>query len=88
MAQTSEQEGQGADHQNLDEKLNAEQDMERIVGTAETAWEKVAVGKKMEMEIAKIMVQMEKRMVETEKIVEGTWKTTVVNKKTKWESLY
>jgi hypothetical protein len=27
-------------------------------------------------------------MVETEKTVEGAQKTTVVNKKTKWESLY
>jgi hypothetical protein len=37
------------EHQNLDKKLNAEWDTERIVGTAETAWEKAAVGKKTEM---------------------------------------
>jgi hypothetical protein len=46
MAQNVEREGWGADHQNLDEELNVEWDTERIVGTAETAWEKVAVGKR------------------------------------------
>jgi hypothetical protein len=50
MAQNAEQEGQGMEHQNLDKKLNMEQDTERITGTAETAWEKAAVRKKTEME--------------------------------------
>jgi hypothetical protein len=56
-----EEEGQGAEQQNLDRELNAERDMERITGTAETAWEKAAaetetawektaVGKKTETE--------------------------------------
>jgi hypothetical protein len=35
-----EQEGQGAEHQNLDKKLNTERDTERIAGMAETTWEK------------------------------------------------
>jgi hypothetical protein len=40
MAQNTEQEGQGMEQQNLNKKSNAERDMERIAGTAETAWEK------------------------------------------------
>jgi hypothetical protein len=83
-----EQEGQGAEHQNLDKKLNVEWDMERTAGMAETAWEKVAVEKKIEMEMTKTMAWTEKRMVKTEKTVEGTRKTAVVNENTKWESLY
>jgi hypothetical protein len=38
------------EQQNLDRKLNAEWDTDRIMGTAETAWEKTAVGKKTETE--------------------------------------
>jgi hypothetical protein len=66
MAQNAEEEGQGAEQQNLDWKLNAERDTERIAGTAETvwekaavetetAWEKMAVGKKTETEKKKTM---------------------------------
>jgi hypothetical protein len=72
MAQNAEQEGWGVEHQNLDKKLNAEWDMERIAGMAETAK----------------MAEMWKRMVKMRKIAEGTRKTAVVNKKTKGESLY
>jgi hypothetical protein len=42
MAQNVEEEGWGVEQQNLDRKLNAERDTERIAGTVETAWEKVA----------------------------------------------
>jgi hypothetical protein len=63
-----EQEGQGAEQQNLDKKLNVEQDTERIMGTAETAWEKAAVGKKMETAKKTTMAQTEKRTV-------NMWKT-------------
>jgi hypothetical protein len=69
--------------------------MERIVGMAETAWEKAAVGNKTEMETKKTTVQTEKKMVETqkrtvgmEKTVEGTRRTAAVNEKTEWGSLY
>jgi hypothetical protein len=73
MAQNTEEEERGTEQQNLDRKLNAEQDMEGITGTAETvwekaaaetetAWEKAAVGKKMEM--AKTTAQITKRMAE------------------------
>jgi hypothetical protein len=48
MAQNAEEEGWGAEQQNLDRKLNAERDTERIVGMAETAWEKAAVGEQTE----------------------------------------
>jgi predicted ATPase len=95
MAQNAEQEGWGAEHQNLDKKLNAEWDTERIMGMAKTSWEKAAVGKKTETEKKKTMVQTEKKMVEMQKrtvkmwmTAEGTWKTAVVNEKMKWESLY
>jgi hypothetical protein len=81
-----EQEGRGAERQNLNKKLNAERDMERITGTTETSWEKAAVGKKTEM--VQKTVQTEKRMAETQKrtvqmwkTIEGTWKTVAVNKK-------
>jgi hypothetical protein len=43
----------------LDRKLKAERDMERIAGTADTAWEKAAVGKKTEMETGKTTAQTE-----------------------------
>jgi hypothetical protein len=36
----------------------------------------------------KTTAKMEKRMVETKQTVEGTWKTTMVNKKMEWEFLY
>jgi hypothetical protein len=95
MAQNAEQEGWGVEHQNLDKKLKVEQDMERIVGLAETAWGKAAVGNKTETETNKTTAQMEKKIVETqkrtvgtEKTVEGTRKTAVVNEKTEWGSLY
>jgi hypothetical protein len=91
-----------AEHQNLDRKLQVERDTEGIARTVETVWEKAAVGKKTETEMEKTMAQMEKtivemqktivemqkRMVETKQIAEGTQKTTVVNEKTEWESLY
>jgi hypothetical protein len=54
-----EEEGRGTEQQNLDRKLNAERDTERIAGTAETAWEKTAVGNKT--------VQAEKRTARTRK---------------------
>jgi hypothetical protein len=62
------------EHQNLDRKLKAEWNMEGSVGIVGTAWEKAAVGPKMEME-------MEKKTM---------WKRTAVteNEKTEWESLY
>jgi uncharacterized protein (DUF1501 family) len=86
-----EQEGQGAEQQNLNKKLNAERDTERIAGMAETAWEKAAaetettwekaaVGKKMET--AKTTVQT------TMRTAEGTRKTAGVNMKTEGGSLY
>jgi hypothetical protein len=53
-----EQEGQSAEQQNLDKKLNAERDTERIAGTAERACEKVAV-KKTETEKKTITAQTE-----------------------------
>jgi hypothetical protein len=56
-----EEEGRGTEQQNLDRKLNAEWDTERIVGTVETAWEKTAVGNKMEMEKKKPTAQAKKR---------------------------
>jgi hypothetical protein len=86
---------QNAEHQNLDRKLKAEQDTERIAGTAETArqkaavgtetvWEKAAVGKKTETETEMKMTR--KRTIETgkrtaamENIVEETHQTMVVN---------
>jgi hypothetical protein len=53
--------------------------MEGIVGTAETVWEKAAVGTKTEMEtekktmlMEKTMAKMEKRTVETKQTVEET----------------
>jgi hypothetical protein len=49
----------------LDRKLNAERDTERIAGTVETAWEKTAVGNKMETEKKKTTVQAEKRTART-----------------------
>jgi hypothetical protein len=84
----------------LDKKLNAERDTERIAGTVETAWEKVAVGKKTEMakttaqttkrmaETQKQMVRMRKQTVKARETAVGTWKTLVVNKKTEGGSLY
>jgi hypothetical protein len=72
----------------LDKKLNAEWDMERIVGMAETAWEKAAARNKTEMEMAMTTVQTEKRIINMQKTAEGTWKTVVVNKKMEEESLY
>jgi hypothetical protein len=42
---------QNVEHQNLDWKLNAEQDMEGIAGTAEIVWEKMAVGTQTEIEM-------------------------------------
>jgi hypothetical protein len=91
---------QNAEHQNVDKKLNVERDTERIVGTAETAWEEVAVGKKMEMakttvqtmkrtaETRKQTVKMQKQTVKARKTAVGTRKTSAVNKKTEVESLY
>jgi hypothetical protein len=78
------------EYQNLHKKLNAEWDTERITGTAETAWEKVAVGKKTETakttaQTEKRTVEMWKRMINMWKTAEETQKTAVVNK---WESLY
>jgi hypothetical protein len=73
---------------NLDKKSNAEWDTERIAGMAETAWERAAVGEKMETEMTKTTARVEKRTVKTEKTVDRTQKTVVVNEKTKWESLY
>jgi hypothetical protein len=75
MAQNAEQEGQGTEHQNLDKKLNAERDMERIAGMVETAWEKVAMGKKTEMAKKTTTAQMEKRTVEAQKRTVNMWKT-------------
>jgi hypothetical protein len=79
----------------LDWKLNAEQDTERIAGTAETAWEKTAAGNKMETEKNKTTAQAEKRtartrkqMVKMQKTVKGIRKTVAVNEKTEGESLY
>jgi hypothetical protein len=87
MAQNTEQEGWGTEQQNLNKKLNAEQDTERIAGMAETAWEKAAVGKKTETAKKTTMAQTEKRtvgtqkrMVKTRKTAEGTRKTAAVNK--------
>jgi hypothetical protein len=78
MAQNTEEEGWGAEQQNLDRNLNVERDTERIAGTVETAWEKAAaetetawektaVGKKTEMEKRKTTVQAEKRMAKMRK---------------------
>jgi hypothetical protein len=50
MARNAEEEGQGTEQQNLDRKLNTERDTDRIMGMAETVWEKAAVGKKTETE--------------------------------------
>jgi hypothetical protein len=79
----------------LDRKLNAEQDTERIMGTAETAWEKAAVGEKTETANQTTTAQREKRMAGTRKrtvnmrkIVKGTRKTTGVNKKMEGGFLY
>jgi hypothetical protein len=79
------------EHQDLDRKLKAERDMEGIMGTAETAWEKAVVGNEMEKTTAqmeKTTVEMQKRMGMTKQTAEGTRKTAVVNEKTEWESLY
>jgi hypothetical protein len=84
---------QNAEHQNLDRKLKAEWDTEGIAGTAETAWEKMAVGmetawekavvgKKTETETEKTMAQMEKTMVEMQKRTVGTQKTAEGTRKT------
>jgi hypothetical protein len=81
MAQNAEQEGRGAEHQNLDMKLNAEWDTERIVGTVETAWEKVAVGNKAETEMKKTTAQTEKKTVEMQKRTVETQKRTVETQK-------
>jgi hypothetical protein len=62
-----EEEGRGAEQQNLDRNLNAERDTERIAGMVETAWEKTAVGNKMETEKKKTMAMAEKRTVRTRK---------------------
>jgi hypothetical protein len=95
MAQNAEEEGRGVEQQNLDRKLNVEWDTERIAGTAETAWEKATAGEKTETANQTTMAQSEKRMAETRKravnmwkIVKGTRKTAMVNKKTEGESLY
>jgi hypothetical protein len=95
MAQNTEEEGQGVEQQNLDRKLNAEWDTERIMGTAETAWEKAAVGEKTEtanqtttVQREKRTAEMRKRTVNMRKIVQGTRKTTGVNKKMEGGSLY
>jgi hypothetical protein len=100
MAQNAEEEGRGAEQQNLDRKLNAERDTERIAGTTETAWEKTAVGKKTETakttaqttkrmaETRKRTVKMRKQKVKARKKVVGTRKTSAVNKKMEGESLY
>jgi hypothetical protein len=100
MAQNTEQEGRGTEWQNLNKKLNAERDTERIAGTAETAWEKAAVGKKMETaktmvqttkrtaEMWKQTVKMQKQTVKARKKAVGTQKTSAVNKKMEGESLY
>jgi hypothetical protein len=77
----------------LNKKLNAEWDTERITGTAETAWEKAAVGKKTEVaktmaQTEKGMAEMRKRTVKMWKTTEGTRKTAGVNKKTEGGSLY
>jgi hypothetical protein len=94
-AQNAEEEGRDVEQQNLDRKLNAERDTERIAGTAETAWEKTAVGNKMEMEKNKTTVQaekrtarMRKRTVKMRKTVKGIRKTAAVNEKMEGESLY
>jgi hypothetical protein len=94
------QEGWGMEWQHLNKELNAEWDTERIVGKVETAWEKVAVGKKMETakttaqttkrtaETRKQMVEMQKQTVKAWKKAVGTQKTSAVNTKTEGESLY
>jgi hypothetical protein len=51
----------------LDQKLNAERDTERLAGTVETAWDKTAVGNKMEMEKKKTTALAEKRTARTRK---------------------
>jgi hypothetical protein len=65
-------------HQNLGRKLKAEWDTEGIVGTAETAWEKAAVGTKTEMETEKKTTQMEKTMAKMEKRMVETRQTVYV----------
>jgi capsid protein len=55
--------------QNLDKKLNLEQDMDRTAGMVETVWEKAAVGKKTETEKKKTTVQTEKRTVEKRTVI-------------------
>jgi hypothetical protein len=67
MAQNMEEEGQGVEQQNLDRKLNAEWDTERITGMAETVREKVAVGEKTETANQTTTAQREKRMAEMRK---------------------
>jgi hypothetical protein len=81
MAQNVEEEGQDAEQQNLDQKLNVERDMERIVGTAEMAWEKMAVGNKMETEKNKTTAQAEKRTARTRKQMVKMRKQTVKMRK-------
>jgi hypothetical protein len=62
---------------------------------AEIAWEKTAVGNKMETEKNKTTAQAEKRMARTRKqtvkmrkTVKGIRETAAVNEKTEGESLY
>jgi hypothetical protein len=80
---------QNTEHQNLDQKLNAERDTERIAGTVETVWEKAAAEMETAWEkTAKTMVQTEKGTAEMRKRTVKTWKTVKVNKKTEGGSLY
>jgi hypothetical protein len=62
-----EEEGRGVEQQNLDREVNAERDTERLAGTVETAWEKTAVGTKMETEKKKTTALAEKRTARTRK---------------------
>jgi hypothetical protein len=75
-----------AEHQNLDRKSKVEWDMEGIVGTAETAWEKTAAGMETAWEKAavgtKTETETEKKTAQTKKTTETTEKRIVETEKT------
>jgi hypothetical protein len=71
----------------------AETSWEKAAAETETAWEKTAVGKMMEMakkmaQTEKRTAQTQKRTVKTRKTVKETHEIAAVNEKMKWESLY
>jgi hypothetical protein len=79
-----EQEGWGMEHWNLDKKLNVKWDTERIVGTAEMVWEKMAARMETVWEMETSWEKMAMRTkTETETENKMTWKrTTKTGKRT------